>query len=96
MHNYKSLEPQSQITESEPESIKKSESVSSEIMTKPFTTFRKVYYVLPKPTKGEWRVTIENDIGLIEKYPLPTFSCLNPASRLEPTVAFMPPLLETT
>ena len=65
-------------------------------MKKPSTTFRKVYYVLPKPTKGEWRVTIENNIGLIEKYPLPTFSHLDPASRLEPTVAFMPPLLETT
>ena len=94
MNNYKSSEPQSQIIESEPESIMKSESESTEIMKKP--SFRKVYYVLPKPTKGEWRVTIENNVGLIEKYPLPTFSRLDPASRLEPTVASMPPLLETT
>jgi len=94
MNNYKSSEPRSQIIESEPESIMKSESESTEIMKKP--SFRKVYYILPKPTKGEWRVTIENNAGLIEKYPLPTFSCLDPASRLEPTVAFMPALLETT
>ena len=53
-------------------------------------------FFLSSATKDEWRVTIENNTGLIEKYPLPTFSRLDPTSCLEPTVAFMPPLLETT